>query len=137
MTCTFFGHRDAPPSVLPVLRGVLLDLIERQDVRRFYVGHQGSFDAMVRGLLSELAQTHGIRYAVVLSCLPQETDLPAHVPTLFPDGSETVPPRFAVDRRNHWMLEQSDIVVTYVQIPAGGAAKFKSLAEKKKKRSSS
>ena len=34
--------------------------------------------------------------------------------------------------RNRWMLERSDIVVTYVRSP-GGAAKFKALAERKGK----
>ena len=133
MTCTFFGHRDTPPSVQPVLRSVLLELIERHGVRQFYVGHQGSFDAMACRLLDELSRTHGVRYAVVLSRLPQTDELPDHVPTLFPDGMESVPLRFAIDRRNRWMLSHSDIVVTHVHCPVGGAAKFKALAVRQKK----
>ena len=44
MTCTFFGHKDAPQEIRPLLRDVLLDLIEHQGVTQFYVGNQGSFD---------------------------------------------------------------------------------------------
>ena len=52
------------------------------------------------------------------------------IPTVYPEGLEAVPPRYAIDKRNRWMLQQSDVVVTYVTVPFGGAAKFKLLAEK-------
>lgn len=134
MTCTFFGHRDTPLIVKPLLRQVLIDLIEQHGVTQFYVGNQGSFDAMAYCLLAELAQTYPIHYDVVLAYLPKENAPSvdgAH--TILPDGFETVPPRFAIDHRNRWMIDQSDFAVTYVRSPFGGAAKFKALAERKGK----
>ena len=134
MTCTFFGHRDTPATVRPILRQVIIKLIEQRGVTRFYVGNQGNFDAMARRLLAELAQIYPIRYDVVLAYLPKENDPSidgSH--TILPDGFEAVPPRFAIDRRNRWMIDHSDIVVTYVRSPIGGAAKFKKLAERKGK----
>ena len=71
MTCTFFGHRDTPPAVKPLLRQVIIELIEQRGVTRFYVGNQGNFDAMARSLLAELAQTYPVRYDVVLAYLPK------------------------------------------------------------------
>ncbi len=134
MICTFFGHRDAPDTVRPLLREVLTDLIERQHVTSFYVGNQGRFDAMVRSLLASIAQTHQIEFDVVLAYYPNKPDpLFEAFDTLLPEGIETVPRRFAIDYRNKWMLEQSDFVVTYVTHSFGGAAKFKELAEKKNK----
>ena len=133
MTCTFFGHRNTPATVRPILRQVIIDLIEQRGVTHFYVGNQGNFDAMARSLLAELAQIYPIRYDVVLAYLPKENDPSldeSH--TLLPDGFESVPPRFAIDHRNRSMLDRSDIVVTYVRSP-GGAAKFKELAERKGK----
>ena len=133
MTCTFFGHRNTPATVKPCLRQVIIDLIEQRGVTHFYVGNQGNFDAMARSLLAELAQTYPIHYDVVLAYLPKENDPSldeSH--TLLPDGFESVPPRFAIDHRNRWMIDHSDIVVTYVRSP-GGAAKFKELAERKGK----
>jgi hypothetical protein len=134
MTCTFFGHRDTPPTVKPLLRQVIINLIEQRGVTRFYVGNQGNFDTMARTLLVELAQTYPIRYDVVLAYLPKENDPSldgSHA--ILPDGFEAVPPRFAIDHRNRWMIDQSDFVVTYVRSPIGGAAKFKALAERKGK----
>lgn len=134
MVCTFFGHRDAPDAIRPLLRETLTELIERQDVRQFYVGNQGNFDRMTCSLLSELQATHNIRYEVVLAYLPQKEDGvfdDGH--TILPEGIETAPQRFAIDRRNRWMIDHSDIVVVYVTRSLGGAAKFKALALRKKK----
>ena len=74
MICTFFGHRDAPPEIKPLLREVLVDLIERQGVKHFYVGNQGNFDAMALRLLKEFEKPYSITYDVVLAYLPKKTD---------------------------------------------------------------
>ena len=132
--CTFFGHRDAPPGIKSSLRQVISELIEQQGIKQFYVGHQGSFDAMARSLLTEFEQTHGISYEIVLAYLPRQDDPLCDTDhTLLPEGIETVPPRFAIEYRNKWMIDHSDIVVTYVHRSFGGAAKFKKLAEKRNK----
>ncbi|MBU5433385.1 hypothetical protein [Intestinimonas sp. MSJ-38] len=116
--CTFFGHQDAPASVMPRLRSVLVELIQQRGVDQFYVGRQGDFDAMVRRVLVELAEIYPhISYAVVLERLPTQRDAWNPLPcdhTLFPEGLETVPPRFAIHHRNEWMLGHSDFVVTYI-----------------------
>ena len=134
MICTFFGHRDAPPKIKPALRQVLLDLIERQGVNQFYVGNHGSFDAMAQSLLSELEQSHEISYQIVLAYLPGKV-VPLYDTdhTLLPEGIENVPQRFAIEHRNKWMIDHSDIVVAYVTRSFGGAAKFRDLAKKKGK----
>ena len=76
----------------------------------------------------------GNSYEIVLAYLPiQEDPLCDADHTLLPEGIETVPPRFAIEYRNKWMIDHSDIVITYVHRSFGGAAKFKELAEKKNK----
>ena len=54
MVCTFFGHRDAPTEIRDKLQAVLVDLIENHDADTFYIGNNGSFDAMARNVLIEL-----------------------------------------------------------------------------------
>lgn len=133
VACTFFGHRDCPDSIRPKLRSVLINLIENQQADTFYVGRQGSFDALVYATLRELAAEYPhIRYAAVLERLSgKNTD--DFTETLFPGAMENVPPRFAIDRRNNWMLQQADFVVVYVTHTWGGAAKFAGKAEKQGK----
>lgn len=133
MTCTFFGHRDTPAEIKPLLREVLLDLIEQQRIKQFYIGNNGNFDSMVRSLLSEFERTHGIQYVIVLAYLPKKTDPFFEDYTMLPDGIENIPRRFAIDYRNRWLIDHTDVVVTYVAHNFGGASKFKAIAEKKQK----
>lgn len=135
--CTFFGHSECPSSIRPEIRSVLVDLIENYAVDTFYVGRQGSFDAMVSTVLRELSTvyTH-IRYAVVLERFPDKRDLLNQrdfSDTILPEGVECVHPRFAVSWRNNWMLKQSDYVVTYITHSWGGAAQFAEKAARQKK----
>ena len=125
--CTFFGHSQCPD-----LRSELRDAVMRlagDGVDMFYVGDNGRFDAQARSVLSEL----GLRYGVVLAYLPKGTGADFG-DTMFPEGLELVHPRYAIERRNGWMLERSDYVVTYVHHSWGGAAKFAALAERQGKR---
>ncbi len=137
MTCTFFGHKDAGSEIEPKLIEIMVDLIENKGVTNFCVGNNGQFDYLVRKNLKLLKETYPhIDYSVVLAYLPQqkkEFDLMDYSDTIFPDGLESVPPRFAIAKRNEWMIKTSDYVVTYVKYAVGGAAKFKSLAKAKGK----
>ena len=139
LSCTFFGHRDCPATIRPKLREVLVALIEHQGVAQFYVGRQGAFDALVRGVLDELAAEYPhIRYAVVLERLPGKQngqhsgEGSSH--TMLPEGLETVHPRWAIARRNAWMLDKADYVVAYVTHSWGGAAQFVAKAARQKKK---
>ena len=132
-TCCFFGHREVTHNIRPKLTAVIEKLITEDGVTEFYVGHQGQFDSMVYSVLKELkARYPQIRYTVVLAYMPDK-----HIKelygedTLFPDGLETVPKRFAISKRNDWMIIHSDVAVCYVHKITGGAAKFKEKAESK------
>ena len=54
--------------------------------------------------------------------------------TFYPEGLESVPRRFAIARRNDWMLKEADTVVAYVRFFGGGAGQFVQKAERQKKR---
>ncbi len=130
MVCTFFGHKDTPKEIEPTLRSTLIDLIENKNVNVFYVGNNGNFDTMVRRQLEDLSQTYPISYSIVFAYLPTEKNKYDNLSnTIYPEGLETVPKRFAISWRNKWMIQQSDIVVTYVTHNFGGAAQFKEMAE--------
>lgn len=131
---TFFGHSDTPLSVENSLHLLLIDLIENHNAVNFYVGNNGNFDLMVRKQLKELSEIYDIRYSVVLAYYPNKADTQnEEMNTIYPEGLETVPRRFAISWRNKWMIKQSDTVVTYVKQTFGGAAQFKELAQKQGK----
>lgn len=135
--CTFFGHRDAPKEIEGILKDIIIDLIEKHDVDVFYVGNNGSFDGMVRKVLKLLKLDYlHIDYYVVLAYFPikKEYDYNDYSDTILPDDLENVPCKYAIHKRNKWMLNDADYVVTYVTRICGGAAEFKRMAEKKGKK---
>jgi len=128
-SCTFFGHRDCPASIKSKLRDVLIDLIEQKSVDVFYIGNNGSFDRIVTSTLLELKSTYShISFFTVLAYLPQNNQEQEQITTIFPEGIENVPKRFAISWRNRWMIDRSEYVVTYVTHDFGGAAKASEIA---------
>ena len=134
--CTFFGHRDCPNTIKSRLQETLIDLITNQGVDMFYVGHNGQFDAIVHSTLKQFKTDYpNIDYAVVLAYMPSnKQEHKDYSDTLFPEGIETVHPRYAISWRNNWMLQQSDYVITYITHSWGGAAQFAKKAQRKNKR---
>ena len=134
MICTFFGHKNTSDSVKPKLYEVLTDLILNHQADLFYVDNQGHFDSIVRNTLKELKEKFPhIRFYVVLAYMPKD-NLLDDFETIYPEGLEKTPPKYAIDKRNRWLVEKADTVITCVNLPFGGASKFKELAEKKNKR---
>ena len=128
-SCTFFGHRDCFGLDSQQLMDAVEQLILR-GVDVFYVGNHGGFDRLVYGCLKKLRASYPhIRICVVLSRLPsqeREEELPD---AMFPpiEGH----PKFAVDRRNRWMIAAADCCICYVNYTWGGAYKYAALAKRK------
>ena len=85
---------------------------------------------MVYGCLKRLRDRFPqIRICVVLAYLPVEKGRLLELPdTMYPQIEGH--PRFAIERRNRYMIEHSDICLCYVNRTYGGAYKFASLAKR-------
>ena len=138
MICTFFGHRDASIKIESTLKSFLEEIIQKEKADIFYIGSQGDFDFMAKRLLIQLKNKYPhIKIIIALAYMPKmtdETNIRECIETIYPDGLEYTPRRYAIDRRNRWLVEHSDLVITYVTRNFGGAAKFKALAISKGKR---
>ncbi len=137
MTCCFFGHRDTPEIVSEKLNSTIIDLIENKNVTHFLVGNQGNFDIMARNALKNIKEDYPhIQYEIVLAYLPSskpnDNSFDYSV-TIYPDGLEKTPRRFAISHRNKWMVKNSDYVIAYVVHTVGGAAQFVEYARKQGK----
>ena len=128
LVCTFFGHRQCFDLDRAVLENAIVELINL-GVDQFYVGNQGQFDAMVRSCLKALQGRYPhIRYGVVLAYLPTEnSEYADHKDTMYPpiEGH----PKFAITRRNRWMIAESDYCICYIDHTWGGAYQFAALAK--------
>ena len=135
--CTFFGHSDCKNEIREELLKTINKLIEEENVDKFYVGNNGFFDQLVISVLDEIKlENNDIIFYVVLSQMPSVKNhfIINHYDTILPDGIEYVYPRFAIIYRNKWMVKKSDFVVTYIDRPQGGAARFYEYAIKQGKK---
>lgn len=132
-SCVLFGNRDFTGNIDDCLGKVAKDLILTHGVDTFYVGHQGNFDRSAISYLKQLKREFPhISYLVMLSHLPCPAWL-SEEPTLFPEGIEAVPPKYAILYRNDRMLERADYVVLYRRYKSGGAARMEKKAKEKGK----
>lgn len=139
-SCTFLGHRTACNGYTNSLVQQIELLIRNYGVDTFYVGNHGSFDHMVLCALRMVKRKYsGIRYFVVLAYIPgkmkkgREEHIEAHE-TIYPDGIETVPLRFAISYRNKWMILRSEYVILCIYFSSGNAAQFVNFARNKGKK---
>ena len=134
MTVTFCGHSTVYPLDLVQrwLHEVIEGLIVR-GARKFYLGGYGTFDQMAAAAVWEQKRTHPeITSVLVLPYLDRKVSATEYDYTTYPQ-LENVPRRFAISRRNRWMVENSDVLVAYVTHDWGGAATTLKYAERKKK----
>lgn len=130
MVCTFFGHRECYGLEARLIQDEIEKLIDA-GVDTFYVGNQGNFDRMALHCLRKICENHPhIRFAVVLAYLPQDGDGTVEN-SLYPEGMEEVPRRFAIEKRNRWMMERANYCLCFVTHKWGGAYKFARLAKRK------
>lgn len=127
--CTFFGHKECYGLDAGVLRSAIEDLISK-GVDTFFVGNQGGFDGMVYICLKQLRKEYPkIRVSVVLAYLPTGNREDVMSGTMYPEIEG--PPKFAIKRRNQWMIEESDYCVCYINHTWGGAYKFARQAKRR------
>lgn len=135
MVVTFFGHKDTPSAVKPLLEQTVQRLIEENEGITFIVGTHGAFDLMAQSVLKQAARKYPqITCHIVLSYIPIDKDSEQYaLPTLVPVGIECVPKRFAISFGNNYTVNECDTVVCYITHDWGGAAQFVNKAEKKGK----
>lgn len=135
MKITFCGHKevDDKEAVERWLCSVCWDMID-QGADEFYLGGYGGFDHLCAAVLRVLKKEYPhIRLILVLPYLNSSMVVEGYDETVYPP-LESVPRRFAISRRNEWMVQECDVVIAYVTHGWGGAAKTLEYARRKKKR---
>jgi len=135
MTVTFIGHSDAPQEIKEELKSKIEHLIKKENADMFYIGTHGNFDNFAKTSLEELQKNHPhIKYFSVLAYLPYKKDnYTDYSKTIFPDEIAKTPKKFAIIKRNQWMIENADIVIFYVKNHFSNAYQFLEYAQKTKK----
>lgn len=122
MVCSFFGHRDV--FHCDGLDEAIRRAIHEYGVDTFWVGGYGDFDQMAAGAVRRMKQEFfEIRLLLIRAYLPRpgETLAKCYDSSIYPEGVETVPQRFAISQRNRWIVQNCDMVIAYVRHEYGGA----------------
>lgn len=135
MLVTFCGHKDLAKEaqVKEKLEAVIASLIE-EGASEFYLGGYGSFDSMAAKTVREMKKTHPEAQGIlVIPYMDRDYNKELYDGSIYPP-LENTPLRFAISKRNEWMVDQADVVVAYVTHDWGGASKTLEYAQRKKKR---
>ena len=99
----------------------------------FYLGGYGDFDSLAAAAVRRQKAVYPhITAILVLAYLNRETDTSPYDDTTYPP-LENVPSRYAIVKRNEWMVRESDVVISGVTHGWGGAAKTLDFAKRKQK----
>ena len=121
------------------LKNILVGEIIKNPTCKFYLGGYGDFDVLcLRTLKDFKADFPEIELIFITPYLDKnysKLELAKYYydDVIFPP-IESVPRKFAILKRNEWMVKQADLVIAYVKYSWGGAAKALEYAKRKKKR---
>ncbi len=138
MILTFFGHSDFVRT--DEYEQKLLAVLEERvgdSPADMYLGGYGNFDSFALDCCKKYKRTHpDIKLVFVTpyldSRLDEITKLKLYDETIYPP-LEHVPKRFAIIKRNEFMVDSADISICYVRHEYGGAYKAYTYARRKNK----
>ena len=141
MIVTFCGHRDFVETAEAENQlTMFLEKYARENVRLVcYNGGYGNFDYFAAKCVQRMQEQYSnIRNCLVLPYIDQpfleriEIFKNHFDETIYP-LLESVPRKYAIIRRNEWMVDSADIVIAYVTYSWGGAARTLEYARRKRK----
>ena len=144
MTITFTGHSIISSSVKvkeAVKEQIQNSIIDVQSVT-CYLGGYGNFDEICARACRELKEEYdGIElvYVTPYVSLSEQAKIKEMQRRGLYDTSiyppiENVPPRFAISKRNEWMMTNADLIIAYVDHSYGGAYRSLRVAKRLKKK---
>ena len=140
MIITFCGHSNNlfSDEEKEKLKQLLIKEIRKNPTCKFYLGGYGAFDSLCFRTLRELKKDFPeIELLFITPYLDKnysklELAKSYYDDVIFPP-IESVPRKFAILKRNEWMVDSADLVIAYVKYSWGGAAKTLEHAKRKKK----
>ncbi len=130
-SCTFIGHRECLQDIRAVLYETIETLITEENIRTFYVGTHGQFDRIVYSVLSDIECKHDINVVVVLAYLNSKANVYYDLEkTEYPSELDGVPMKYAIRKRNEYMLRRSRFLVCYLNNPYTNTYKFVETAKR-------
>ena len=134
---SFIGHRELYRIryIEDRIENLARDLLFKNEYVEFYVGRNGDFDISVASAIKRAQKDFGNHNSSLILVLPyhakdeeyyekfyDEVCLPIDSKTHF---------KAAITKRNEWLIDNSDLLIAYVETESGGAYKTMKYAEQK------
>ena len=139
MIITFCGHSNClfSDEEKEKLKQLLIKEIRKNPTCKFYLGGYGDFDSLCLRTLRELKTDYpDIELLFITPYIDKNYSklefAKYHYDDVIFPPLESVPRKFAILKRNEWMVEEADLVIAYVKYSWGGAAKTLEYAKRKK-----
>ena len=141
MIIAFCGHGDYQRNAEDEQK--ILEILEREvgdGQCEFFLGEYGNFDYFAHACAKKFKAAHpNVKLVFVTPYIDEKyikskTEFADALDTIVYPPIENVPKKFAIPRRNEWMVEQADVVIACVSHSFGGAYDTYKHAKKKGKR---
>lgn len=143
MILTFLGHRTIYncASLSKRIENAITKSIKPNEDTIFFCGGYGDFDnvcAEVCRSIKEKQPNCTVAFVTPYITEAQQKKIKSLIDDKLYDTSiypplENVPPKFAISKRNKWMISEADVVIAYVKKQYGGAYMALKYAQKRKK----
>ena len=139
-TVSLFGHREINDlrQLHDQLDSMIWEYIQTKPYVVFLIGRNGEFDEYAASLIKLVQKGLGKENCEINLVLPYTVANLEYYENYYdnviiPESMHNVHPKFAITLRNQWMIEQSDLVLVYVEHDRGGAYAAMKYAKKKSK----
>ena len=130
MIVTFFGHSNAfiDKKLSCIIENTIIKLLNSYEFIEFYLGGYGNFDNACMLALNKLKSNYkNFKTIFVTPYILSSYDKLKNAKNLYDETIyppiESAPLRFAIEKRNFWMVDNSNYIVFYVEKRFGGAYK--------------
>ena len=144
MIITFAGHSfiSSKNKVKEMVKEQIRNNIIGIKSVTFYLGGYGDFDEICARVCKDLKKEYSgieVIYVSPYITLSEQAKIKEMKNRDLCDASiyppiENVPPKFAISKRNEWMIIKSDLIIAYVNKSYGGAYQSLQVAKRKKKK---
>ena len=123
-----FGHRDVYKNISDILSEVVEDLITNKGVTEFWTGGMGDFDSKFGTTVNGFKRKYpDVTLTLIKPYFSNELNTNKEFyeyrydGVYIPEELAGVHPKQAITKRNRWMVENTDYVVSFVYRDFGGA----------------
>jgi uncharacterized phage-like protein YoqJ len=127
-TCCFFGHREVYEDVSATLYNKVCRMIVENGVDTFLVGGHGRFDSIATSVVNKIKKTFpNVKLILVRPYLTNDLNRnrnyynSVYDEIIIPSSLAEIHYRAAIPKRNQWMVDESQYVITFLRNNFGGA----------------